>query len=268
MATYSKDFNDAFDRLSTHEGWGVDGNKYDSKDKGGRHRWGISERANPDLDFDTLTKDDAKRIFKERYWDAIKADDLPESIRGTAFDAAVNQGPGFARRALEEAGGDPERFNQIREDRYARIVERDPSQQRYLKGWMNRLNSYRGTPAAKAVPAPQKNPIHTPLYEGDGFWPEARGANLGRRIASGDPTVAEDRNIRNAPPATQALFNFLAQEPSLSNALSSLMPSRRQPVAQQPVQITQPDAAANFHGVLDQPQWWGSYSGGGFQWGR
>lgn len=65
MATYSNEFNEAFDRLATHEGWGENGDRYDSKDKGGRHKWGISQRANPDLNFDTLTKDDAKSIFKK-----------------------------------------------------------------------------------------------------------------------------------------------------------------------------------------------------------
>ena len=267
MANYSKSFNDAFERLSTHEGWGDDGNRYDSQDKGGRHRWGISERANPDLNFDTLTKDDAKRIFKERYWDAIKADDLPESIRGTAFDAAVNQGPGFARRALAEAGGDPEVFNQLRADRYNRIIERDPSQQRYLNGWMNRLNSYRGTPAERSngsgqVPSQAAGPQEA--------WPEQQayeGALIGRGIASGDPAAAQNWNMRNAPPATQAIFNFLAREPSLSDALTSLMPRRRQQAAPQPVQVAQPTAAANFQEALSQPLW-DPYARTGLQWGR
>lgn len=253
MAIYSKEFNEAFDRLAIHEGWGEDGGNYDSQDKGGRHKWGISQRANPDLDFDTLTKEDAKGIFKERYWDAIGADELHPGVRATAFDAAVNQGPGFARKALEDAGGDPEAFNQLRANRYERIAERDPSQERYLKGWMNRLNSYRGTPQQAAGNAPQVE--NAPV-------PQASLAQVGQLAAETLPSAARVGMAAaqgRAPGATQGMFDFLSQLPpqeaTLSGALGSLMARRQQPAVAQPVRVNQPNATANFQQALDQPQW-------------
>lgn len=283
MANYSKEFNEAFDRLAAHEGWGKDGGNYDSQDKGGRHRWGISQRANPDLNLDTLTKDDAKRIFKERYWDTIGADNLPPGIRATAFDAAVNQGPGFARRALQDSGGDPEAFNQLRADRYDRIVERDPSQERYLKGWMNRLNSYRGAPQQASPQAagdgytgyidrngewPEQEAYERSLYEkslqenAPAPTPQASLAQVGQAAAETLPSAARvgmAASQGRAPGATQRMFDFLSQMPpqeaTLSGALRSLMAQRQQPAARQPVQVNQPAAAANFQQALDQPQW-------------
>ena len=281
MATYSKEFNEAFDRLAIHEGWGEDGGRYDSQDKGGRHRWGVSQRANPDLNFDILTKEDAKSIFKKRYWDAIGADDLPPSIRATAFDAAVNQGPGFARKALQDSSGDPEAFNQLREARYKRIIERDPSQQKYLNGWLNRLNSYRGVP--QQADDGYRGFIDRPSFNGQEPWPEQEAyeralyekslpeknapapqaslAQVGQFAAETLPSAVRIGMAAahgRAPGATQGMFDFLSrlppQEANLSGALRSLMAQRRQPAAPQPVQVNQPTAAANFQQAMDQPQ--------------
>lgn len=258
MDNYSKEFNEAFDRLAIHEGWGEKGDRYDSQDKGGRHKWGISQRANPDLNFDTLTKEDAKSIFKKRYWDAIGADDLPPGIQATAFDAAVNQGPGFARKALQDSGGDPEAFNQLREDRYSRIAQRDPSQKRYLNGWMSRLNSYRGTSQQNAS-APSA--------------PGASLAQMGQLAAEILPSAARVGMTAaqgRAPGATQGMFDFLSQLPpqeaTLSGALRSLMARRQQPVTGQPVQVNQPAAAANFQAAMDQPMWDPFGSSGTLSW--
>ena len=37
-------------------------------------------------------RDDAKAVYKLKYWDAVHADDLPDAIRYSVFDAAVNSG--------------------------------------------------------------------------------------------------------------------------------------------------------------------------------
>ena len=131
--------DEAINRVLEREGGFVD----DPADRGGRTNFGISQRAYPDLDIANLTRDEAARIYKRDYWDFIGADDLPENIREIAFDTAVNQGPGFARRALIRSEGDPQRYLDLREERYREIVERDPSQERFLTGWLNRLNEFR-----------------------------------------------------------------------------------------------------------------------------
>jgi len=44
-------------------------------------------------------------MYKARYWDACKCDDLPRGIDYAVFDAAVNMGPGRAARLLQAALG-------------------------------------------------------------------------------------------------------------------------------------------------------------------
>ncbi|APG30463.1 putative exported protein [Granulibacter bethesdensis] len=50
-----------------------------------------------------LTRDEAAAIYQVRYWRACACDRLPPSIAGLIFDAAVNQGEGFAPRLLQQA---------------------------------------------------------------------------------------------------------------------------------------------------------------------
>lgn len=118
----------------------------DPVDRGGATNFGISSAAHPDVNVANLTREQAKAIYRRDYWDAIDADSLPPELQGMAFDAAVNQGAGWTRQALAEAGGDPAKFLQLREARYRDIVANDPSQQRFLGGWMNRLDRFRGGP--------------------------------------------------------------------------------------------------------------------------
>ncbi len=44
-------------------------------------------------------------MYKAKYWDACKCDDLPRGIDYAVFDAAVNMGPGRAARLLQAALG-------------------------------------------------------------------------------------------------------------------------------------------------------------------
>lgn len=60
-----------------------------------------------------LTKDDLrnitdaqlKEIYKARYWDAVKGDDLPKGVDYAVFDFAVNSGPGRAAKFLQKIVG-------------------------------------------------------------------------------------------------------------------------------------------------------------------
>jgi lysozyme family protein len=45
----------------------------------------------------------AAAVYKSDYWDAIKADELPEAVRYPVFDAAVNSGPAQAVKWLQRA---------------------------------------------------------------------------------------------------------------------------------------------------------------------
>ena len=95
--------------------------------------FGINQNANPDIDVKNLTKDQAKEIYKERYWDKINADSLPENIRLVAFDTAVNQGVKTANRLIKESGGDLEKFTQLRIAEYKSLNQPENEKQ-----WIDR----------------------------------------------------------------------------------------------------------------------------------
>ena len=78
-------------------------------DKGGPTRWGVTEvvaRAHGYTgDMRDYPLEDASRVYKPEYWDAIRADELPELIRYAAFDVAVNSGDEEAVKLLQRAVG-------------------------------------------------------------------------------------------------------------------------------------------------------------------
>lgn len=134
------DFENYVSRVLKLEG----GYANDPEDRGGETKYGISKAAHPDVDIPSLTVADAKRIYKEQYWDKIGASQLPESLRGMAFDAAVNQGVGWTKRALRKVGNDAQAFLQLRARRYARIVSGDSTQKKFARGWEKRLEEFSG----------------------------------------------------------------------------------------------------------------------------
>lgn len=99
------DFDTAFNTLLKHEG---DYSNHRS-DPGGKTRYGITEAVAREVgyrgDMRELPIDLAKRIYKSRYWDAVRAEELPAAIRYAVFDAAVNSGPRQAIRWLQRAVG-------------------------------------------------------------------------------------------------------------------------------------------------------------------
>lgn len=62
-------------------------------------------RAVTKADVRALTLDEAAAIYKARYWDNARCDDLPAGLDLAAFDCAVNQGVGRAARLLQQAAG-------------------------------------------------------------------------------------------------------------------------------------------------------------------
>lgn len=98
-------FDDAIKRVLMHEG----GYSDHAADPGGKTMYGITEAVAREVGYrgnmNELPLDLAKRIYKDRYWDAIRADDLPASIRYIMLDAAVNSGPRQAVLWLQRALG-------------------------------------------------------------------------------------------------------------------------------------------------------------------
>ncbi len=133
----------------------------DPQDPGGLTKYGISQRANPDVDVRTLSRLQAEQIYKARYWDPIRGDELPWPLALVVFDAAVNCGLDAAVQMLQIAVGvrndgilGPETLSAARRvssiealiqlscrriEYYQRIVDRRPASLKYLRGWRVRL---------------------------------------------------------------------------------------------------------------------------------
>lgn len=92
-------FNEAFDRLISHEGGYVN----NPKDPGGETNWGISKRSYPHVDILNLTREGAKAIYLRDFWEPLA--DAHPSIKFQAFDFAVNSGIQTAIRKLQQAIG-------------------------------------------------------------------------------------------------------------------------------------------------------------------
>jgi lysozyme family protein len=186
-------FDEALRRTLSYEGGYAE-------DTGGPTMMGISSRANPDVNLQRVKEDPEYRssIYRERYWNPIGADRMDPRMANVAFDTAVNLGVGRTRQLLEEAGNDPARLLQLRQQHYNDLIARDPETYgRYGRGWSNRVNdlmAYAGgqgqAPASAAI-------------EGAAGAPQGLG-----------------RAAQTAP---------AAQQPAAREGLSSMLPSRRDP---------------------------------------
>lgn len=98
-------FSDSFDRLIGNEG----GYSNHPDDPGGETMWGVTKRVALENGYigpmRDMPKARAQAIYRAKYWDAVQADKLPESLRFEVFDAAVNSGPAQAVRWLQQAVG-------------------------------------------------------------------------------------------------------------------------------------------------------------------
>ena len=81
-------FEKAIEFVLKHEG----GYVFDRDDPGGETKYGISKRAYPQLDIKSLTKEEAKAIYRRDYWEKIKGDELPFKVACVLLDSAVNCG--------------------------------------------------------------------------------------------------------------------------------------------------------------------------------
>lgn len=75
-------------------------------DPGGKTRWGITEVVARNNGYtgpmEKLPVELAKQIYKESYWDAVRADELPWPMNYFLFDFSVNSGPVQAIQTLQK----------------------------------------------------------------------------------------------------------------------------------------------------------------------
>ena len=91
--------NQIFDWLLTWEGGATLTN--DPLDSGGVTKYGISQRANPDIDIRNLTYSSAKAIYEQRYWLDAHCDELPRFMQLLVFNVAVNAGVSTSIKLLQ-----------------------------------------------------------------------------------------------------------------------------------------------------------------------
>jgi lysozyme family protein len=96
-------FDQAFDRLISHEGGYVN----HPADPGGETNWGVTLRtaraAGYTGSMKTLTREQARVIYRSEYWARARADSYDGAIGFQLFDAAVNHGIENAVRFLQRA---------------------------------------------------------------------------------------------------------------------------------------------------------------------
>jgi len=104
-----RNFEAVMVEIFKHEGGYVD----HPRDPGGATNMGITHLTLADWrgapvtkqDVRELTKQEARAIYRARYWHAIKGDDLPAGLDLVAMDGAVNSGPSRGARWLQQALG-------------------------------------------------------------------------------------------------------------------------------------------------------------------
>lgn len=131
----------------------------DPADSGGETNFGITQRETS-IPVKTMTLAQAKAIYKKKYWDAVDGDNLPSGIDYSVFDYGVNSGVSRAKKVYNAVNkGEPERvINAINDERQAflnNLAVRRPKDQKFLRGWTNRVNRVRAD-SLRLARAPDK----------------------------------------------------------------------------------------------------------------
>jgi lysozyme family protein len=159
-------FDECFARVLKSEGGYVN----DPADNGGETNLGVTigawgaylGRAIKPGEMKALTPDAVKPFYKAMYWNKVGGDKLPPSVAYAVFDFAVNAGVSRAAKFLQRAVGavddgvvgsgtlgmvakaDPakllQNFTSQKIAFYTDLAQRNPSQQKFLKGWLARVD--------------------------------------------------------------------------------------------------------------------------------
>lgn len=180
----------AFDKALTFVFGNEGGKSNDPLDRGGATNMGITQGALNSAykrgivkhnDIDKLTRAEAAEIYRVDFWQASRADKMPDPLCVLHFDAAVNHGVGGANALLQKTinnyaakakldislevdgavgvktlaalnvcvayRGNIKLICEIycdkRADYFQAIVKSRPSQSRYLNGWLTRVDRNR-----------------------------------------------------------------------------------------------------------------------------
>lgn len=179
-------FAAALSAVLDHEGGYVD----HPRDPGGATNLGVTigtlsdwlGRKATKTEVRALTVEKVKPIYKARYWDVVRGDDLPAGLDFAVFDFAVNSGPARAAMYLQTIlGVAPDGvigpitlaaiakhgtlmlINELCAHRLS-FLERLSTWPTFGRGWTNRVNGVRilATQMAKEKPAQPPKPAPAP----------------------------------------------------------------------------------------------------------
>ena len=102
-------WDEAFAHVLKYEGGYVN----HPSDPGGMTNLGVTKRVweewtgkpATEADMRSLTPEMVGPLYKKRYWDVVRGDDLPSGVDFCMFDCAVNAGVGRASKFLQQAVG-------------------------------------------------------------------------------------------------------------------------------------------------------------------
>lgn len=209
----------------------------DPDDHGGATRFGIIQReydsfrrrrglAARSVQF--ISMDEVRDIYRREYWDAVQGDVLPAPLDVVTFDTGVLMGVGRSIRFLQQSlrvgvDGDigPETraalaradaqaiataMGNLREARLRSIVDRDPTQAKFLRGWLNRLNDLR-----RLITRGESHPLADGGQTEEELTPE-EGAPVGRALADLPDEFPDEAGAQGSRPAGITFFETLGVE--------------------------------------------------------
>lgn len=140
-------------------------------DSGGVTKYGIAQNSHPELSVRDLDLNNAMGVYQQSYWNKSHCDSLPYPSTIFYFDCCVNLGLGRGAKMLQQSLGvtvdgqigpgtieaaNQQDQNQLieslsknRTDFYNSIVERNPSQEKFLVGWLRRVDEVTATTISK-----------------------------------------------------------------------------------------------------------------------
>ena len=165
-----ENFDNSLAKLLVHEGGFVN----DSRDNGGMTNLGVTigvweEWVGHDVNekqMRALTPQMVAPLYKRKYWDACRADDLVSGLDYAVFDCAVNSGVGRAIKILQNCVGatpdggygpitsalvkkaqqeNPARLVEVFCSRRLEFLEQLPSFKTFGKGWSRRVAEVKQT---------------------------------------------------------------------------------------------------------------------------
>jgi lysozyme family protein len=166
-------------------------------------------------DIRAMKVDEAEAIYRSKYWDAMRGDDLPAGVDYCIFDYAVNSGTGRVPKVLQRVlgisvsgrmddatiaaarGRDPRTLIQSICDERLRFLQGLKTWPVFGKGWGRRVGEVRLAAQALADKAAGRAPLRdapATTAQGKGVVPvsdTARRGTVGGAIATGGVTAQQ-----------------------------------------------------------------------------